>query len=103
MKKVTFCFLILLLIIITGAFCSYSVSKKRAQVIAQNSHLPLSPLKGHLILFVGDEFRPCWIFMGEHKYLLTGGTFDVYVSLFGNVIETPKSKNKGGTGIGISL
>ena len=94
MKKVILYFLILLLVVIIGMFCSYSVSKRRAEVVARNSHLPLSPLKGRLILFVGSEFHPCWIFMAEHQHLLTGGTFDIYVSLFGNVVNTPEGRTK---------
>ena len=59
-------------------------------------------MKGHLILFVDGEFDPCWIFMGEHQTALTGGTFDVYVSLFGKVIDTPGKNRQGQSAVGPS-
>lgn len=72
-----------------GISLSYSVSKRRAQAIAEFSKGPISPLKGQLVLFIGDDFVPCWIFRGEYNDVMTGATFDVFVSLFGNVLIIP--------------
>lgn len=78
---------VLLLIIIGGGILSYSISKKRAECVVQKyPELSISPLKGRLILFIDDEWRPCWLFIGEYNNVLTGMTFDVYVSLFGRVL-----------------
>lgn len=49
----------------------------------------IGPLKGHLILFAGDKFTPCWRFSGEYANRMTGSTFDVYVLFLGNVQTAP--------------
>ncbi|GBC59963.1 hypothetical protein DENIS_0905 [Desulfonema ishimotonii] len=92
MKKIII--LYLLLIIIGGILISYSVSKERAENIVRNYEEPISPLKGQLIIFIGDKFSPCWLFRGEHKHALTGATFDVYVSMSGRVFKIPPKKQK---------
>ena len=79
----------MILLIALGVFSSYSVSKGRAERIAQASKMPISPLKGGLIVLVDDEFLPCWVFRGEYENAMTGATFDVYVSLFGRVLKGP--------------
>ena len=88
MKKLIIGFITLLLISL-GVFLSYSVSKERAERIAHESKIPISPLKGKLIVFIDNEFLPCWVFRGEHENAMTGATFDVYVSLFGRVLKGP--------------
>lgn len=89
MKKVILCFFILFAIVAGGSLLSYSASKSRAEIIAQNFRVPISPLEGHLVLFIDNEFSPCWIFIGEFESAITGATFDVYVSLFGKVLKVP--------------
>lgn len=100
MKRIIYSSIIVVLIMVIGVFSSYLISKEHAKAIAKNSHLPLTPMKGHLILFIDGEFNPCWVFVSEHQTTLTGGTFDVYVSLFGNVIDIPGKKDKGDHGSG---
>lgn len=91
MNRIVFC-LILFFIVIAGIFISYSISKTRTENIMLNYHMPISSLKSQLVIFMGDEFSPCWIFRGEYENAITGATFDVYVSLFGNVISFPESR-----------
>ncbi len=87
-KRIAIACCCLFLIIIGGIFLSYSISKERAENFAQRYHeLSISPLKGRLILFIGGEFRSCWLFSGEYNDELTGMTFDVFVSFFGRVLK----------------
>jgi hypothetical protein len=46
----------MVLLIALGVFSSYSVSKGLAERIAQVSRMPISPLKGRLIVLIDDEF-----------------------------------------------
>lgn len=68
-------------------FFSYTISKSRAEELSSVQGVEISPVKGRLLLFVGDEFNPCWLFSGENEKALTGATFDVRVSFFGRIIE----------------
>lgn len=94
MKKYIIYFICLFFLILGGAFLSYSKALKSAKNISQYDSEQISPLKGNLILFINDEFSPCWIFRGEYKYLMTGATFDVHVSLFGHVFKEPPKRPK---------
>jgi len=87
-KKIVAIFTVLSLVAI-GAFLSYTTSKEKAAELARNQSVQISPLKGNLVLIIGDKFSPCWLFRGENEKALSGATFDVYVSLFGRVINTP--------------
>lgn len=86
MKKIIVSSVILILLLTIAICFSYVIAKNQAYYVAQDYQEQMSPLKGNLILFIDDTFSPCWIFRGEHKELLTG-TFDVYVTFFGNVIN----------------
>ena len=92
MKAIIACCL-LILILAGGSFLSYSISKERAQKVAQSFPGPLSPLNTQLALYGVPELTPCWVFRAEYEDAITGSTFDVYVSLFGKVLKIP-SKSK---------
>ena len=86
---------LILVIVVAGVFLSYSVSKEQAEEVAQRHQGSVSPLKGQLVLFIGDDFSPCWVFRGEYEDALTGATFDVYVSVFGRIIRAPSKGQLG--------
>jgi hypothetical protein len=88
MKKLTVC-CFLILLIAGGSFISYAISKGRAQQVAESFSGPLSPLNTHLVLFGDPELTPCWVFIAEYENVITGATFDVYVSFFGKVLKIP--------------
>jgi len=90
MKKIIILFLIIFIIIGILLFLSYSIAKGRAEEVAKRFPGNLSPLKSHLVLSIGNDFKPCWIFQAEYNDLLTGSTFDVYITLFGKVFKKPK-------------
>jgi hypothetical protein len=94
MKKAIIAVSLAALIIVLGAILSYSVSKVHANRIVRESKMPVSPLKGRLIVFIDDEFLPCWLFRGEFENAMTGATFDVHVSLFGRVLKSPPHTEK---------
>ena len=93
-RKILIVCCILVFILVGGFSLSYSTSKRRAETIALGSKAPISPLEGQLVLFIGDDFIPCWVFRGEYKYAITGATFDVYVSIFGRVFKKPTTELK---------
>ena len=89
MKKIIIFCCLLFLIVLGADFLSYAGSKERAESVEPYYRALNSQLMGQLILFIGDVFSPYRISIGEHKYVLTGVTFDVYVSLFGRVLNDP--------------
>jgi hypothetical protein len=92
MKKLTAGCLIILLIA-GSSFFSYAISKGRAQKVAESFPGSLSSMRTHLALYGVPELTPCWVFSAEYEDVLTGATFDVYVSLLGKVLKIPpKSK-----------
>jgi len=88
-KKILLSFIVLLFMITGSVLISYSVSKSRAETIAQNYRVPISPLEGRLIIFMDSKLKPCWIFVGEYEGAISGATFDVYMSFFGEVLNAP--------------
>ncbi len=79
--------MLLLIAVNVGVFfTSYSCAKGKAEVVAQSCYYSISPLKAHLALFGNSELTPCWLFSAEYdqKGILSGSTFDVYVSFTGN-------------------
>ena len=91
MKKITLCIIIFFAVVLAGLGSSFVISKRSAEEVkAMKSYAAeIGPLKGHLILLTGDKFAPCWRFSGEFVNLMTGSTFNVYVSLLGNVQTLP--------------
>jgi len=89
MKKLTVACCLLILIVAGGCFYSYAISKERAQKVAESFPGFLSPMKTQLALYGDPELTPCWVFRAEYEDVLTGATFDVYVSLFGKVLKIP--------------
>jgi hypothetical protein len=89
MKKIIFNSIVFLAVVLAGLGFSFLISKRSAEKIRESYAGEVSKLKGHLILFNGDDFRPCWLFTGEYAKLMTGSTFDVYVSFLGNVQTEP--------------
>jgi hypothetical protein len=68
---------------------SFLISQNTAEKIRKNLNNEVSHLKGQLVLFQNDSFNPCWVFRGEYALVMTGATFDVYVSLTGDVLKVP--------------
>jgi hypothetical protein len=89
MKKTIIYSIVFLAIILTGLGSSFLISKKSAEKVRGSYAGEVSRLKGRMILFKGDDFRPCWLFTGEYVNLMTGSTFDVYVSFLGNIQAEP--------------
>jgi len=89
MKKIAVAIVIVLLIIAAGGFSSYLEAKKQAKKVVQSFPGQLSPLSTQLVLFGSPNNFPCWVFRAEYSDLMTGATFDVYVSLWGNVFKIP--------------
>ncbi len=92
MKKFVKWAVILFTIICCMAPVSFYFAKNNAKNLVEYK-TNLSPLKGTLVLFINGKFRPCWLFKAEHNSLLTGGTFDIYVSLIGEIIKKPSIKD----------
>ena len=76
-------------IVFTTGLSSYLVAKNSANNVALAYEGSLSPLKGQLVLFGDDPLTPCWVFRAEYGNVITGATFDVYVSFFGKVLKKP--------------
>lgn len=87
LKKAIFIILLLSGIFLLTGYVSFSISRKQANLVAERYRDIISPLKGELVLFIDGDFRPCWVFRGEPKELLSGSTYDVYVSLTGKIIQ----------------
>jgi hypothetical protein len=68
---------------------SYIVAKRKALKVAASFKGNLSPFNSQLVLFGPPEITPSWAFRAEYSDLMTGSTFDVYVSLLGEVIKIP--------------
>ena len=91
-RTIVYCILFVAIVFSTG-LSSYLVAKNRAYNVAIAFEGSLSPLKGQLVIFGGDPLAPCWVFRGEYSNVMTGATFDVYVSFFGEVLKKPESVN----------
>ena len=94
MKKI-FIGIITVVIILIGSFSlSYINAKEKANLVAKTFTGNLSPFTTQLFILGGNtNLPPCWIFRAEYYDLITGATFDVYVSIFGKVLKVPpKSK-----------
>ena len=89
MKKSILYIIIFFAVVLAGLGSSFLISKRSAEKVAERYAGEIGPLKGHPILFTGDKFTPCWWFRGEYVNLMTGSTFDVYVSFLGNVQTGP--------------
>ncbi|MCP4396204.1 MAG: hypothetical protein GY801_02685 [bacterium] len=92
LRKILVCCSVIL-IVMGGGWLSYSVSKKHAGDFARSYYKgELSPLHGQIILFIDGDLKPCWLFRWEYDDAWTGATFDVYISLFGTVLnaESPE-------------
>ena len=89
MKKIILFSIIFFAVVSTGLGSSFLISKRSAEKVAERYTGEISPLRGHLVLFTGDTFTPCWRFSGEYANLMTGSTFDVYVSFLGEVQKAP--------------
>lgn len=89
MKKIVIYNIVFLAIILAGLGSSFLISKRSAEKYRESYAGDVSRLKGRMILFKGDDFRPCWLFTGEYANLMTGSTFDVYVSFLGNIRTEP--------------
>lgn len=89
MKKIVIYSLTFIIIVLLGLGLSFWSAKKNADDIRMKFDGEVSNLKGRLVLFQGDDFSPCWVFRGEYIHMITGATFDVYVSLLGNVLKEP--------------
>lgn len=91
--KIIIAICLTILLLFGAGFFSYTKSKEQAKKVAQSFAGPLSPMKTQFILYIDHELTPCWVFRAEYEDVITGATFDVYVSLLGKVIEIPpKSK-----------
>jgi len=89
MKKILGIFLLIFLILACGLGASYKIAKGKAKKVVETFPGQLSPLNAQLALFNSSSFPPCWIFRAEYENLMTGATFDVYVSLSGRIIMIP--------------
>ena len=89
MKKIMIGILSLCVICFGSIAASYLIAKNKADMVAQSFLGNLSPMSAQLALFGGPELTPCWIFRAEYYDLMTGATFDVYVSLLGKVLKVP--------------
>lgn len=92
MKKMVISIILFIFTFVGIGFISYSISKERANAFLEKQTYKeqISPLRGQLVVFVNGKFNPCWIFRGEFKDAITGATFDVYVSLSGELCTMPK-------------
>ena len=89
MKRVIIYCVLLVAIVFTAGSISYFKAKTQADNVALAYQGPLSPLKGHLVIFGDYPLFPCWVFTGEYSNMMTGATFDVYVSFWGEVLQKP--------------
>lgn len=87
-RTIIYCILFVAIVFSTG-LSSFLVAKNRADNVAIAFEGSLSPLKGQLVIFGDDPLFPCWVFRGEYSNVMTGATFDVYVSFFGKVLKKP--------------
>jgi hypothetical protein len=89
MKKIILYSIISFTVILAGLGSSFLIAKRSAEKVRESYAGEVSQLKCHLIIFHDGEFAPYWLFIGEYANLMTGATFDVYVSLLGNVQTVP--------------
>lgn len=90
MKKIILCGILFFAVVLAGLESSFLVAKRSAEKIGESNAGEVSQLKGHLIIFHDNKFvAPYWLFKGEYANLMTGATFDVSVSLLGNVQTVP--------------
>jgi len=89
MKKFLIGILILCFICSGSVVASYLIAKEKADMVAKSFPGNLSPMSAQLALFGAPELTPCWVFRAEYYDLMTGATFDVYISLLGKVTKVP--------------
>jgi hypothetical protein len=90
MKKIILYSILFFAVVLAGLGTSYLIAKRSAEKIRESYAGEVSQLKGHLIIFHANKLvAPYWVFRGEYANLMTGATFDVYVSLLGNVQTVP--------------
>ncbi len=77
--------ILMLLIVIILSFSSFFYSKSVASKAANLYGEKLSFVASNLVLFGGDPYAPSWVYRWEYNNIMTGATFDVYVSFFGNI------------------
>jgi len=90
MRKVLLFGFLVVTIIIGSVLLSYYMAKDTAIDIAESSREQITPLKGGLVLYVSKDFSPRWVFRGEFIGVLTGSTYDIHMSLLGDVISYPQ-------------
>ncbi len=88
MKKIVKYAIIFFIIICCTGSISYYLARKNAKSIVKGN-TNLSSLRGNLVLYIDNKLKPCWLFKAEHNFILTGGTFDIYVSFMGKIIKIP--------------
>ena len=91
MKRIILYSILFLAIVSAGLGLSFLLAKRSAEKIRESYRDEVSQLKSYLVIFHDNKFAPYWLFKGEYANLMTGATFDVYVSLLGNV--TVPSRN----------
>ena len=89
MKKTKICILIFCLILIGSIAVSYLNAKVKADRVAKSFPGQLSSMSAQLAISGNTDLTPCWVFRTEYSDLTTGATFDVYISLLGNVLKIP--------------
>ena len=86
MKRIVIWLVLQSVFVLCLALASFLIAKKSADRVAFEFEVALSPLESRLILFGDDPWTPCWVFRWEYTNLITGATFDVYVSFTGKVL-----------------
>jgi len=94
-KKLIILCLVLVLAVALSLVGSYALSKAVSDKYVRKSGAPVTPSGGHLVLFVNDRLvSPRWRFVYEYKDVITGSVYDVQVSFFGTLLETPEDRNR---------
>lgn len=95
-KPIILCFLVAAALVLCFVG-SYTFSNAVADNYVKESGAPVGPSGGHLVLFFnGRLVSPHWRFVYVYNLqegVFTGSTYDVFVSLFGRILETPESRN----------
>jgi len=78
--------LLIVLLVSTGAFISYSISKKTSEELVSSSEKYFSLSKTNIILRSNDII-PLWRFVFSHPDIFDA-EFEIYTSMFGKLVKT---------------
>ncbi len=94
MKKAISWILAISLLFIVFTSASFINAQNKAEKIKTTFEGNLSELKGRLILFENKKLSPSWYFSAEYADFITGATFDIEISILGDVIRQPPKTKK---------